>query len=371
MSEDRTPLLWISGAPGTGKSTAGWGVYTRIAELGGSVAYLDIDQLGLIGPPRGGGAASHAIKADNLVRVAAGLRRRGVRQVIVSGVVDPEGGVEPHISGNPDAADLDITLVRLRCDRDELRRRFLGRGSSPDLLPELFELVDALDRAVTGAVLDTTAQHPGDTVAALMRHCVVRPGPCRPLHADLRADALPQAPVVVVTGPTAVGKSTAAWSVLGDLWQLGVPTAYIDVAQLGFVHPGPDPDSQVAGLTALWCGYRHAGAAALLVVAREPGPVLRALPDDLVTVIRLDADARSLADRVRRRVAGESALLAGDELRGAPPDVQHRVAARAVAEAELLRRTERARLVLDTTAQEPDETAAALFDAVRPALGGA
>ena len=361
-------MLWVSGAPGTGKSTTGWGLYTRIAEQGGSVAYVDLDQLGLIGPPPGGGAASHGIKTDNLLRVVATLRRRGVQQVIVSGVVDPERGIEPYLAGNAEAAHVDVTLMRLRCDRDELRRRFLGRGSSADLLGELFDLVDELDRSRIGTLLDTTRQLPDETVDALLERCVVRAGPaCTPPEVSIDSidDGSLQAPVVVVTGPTAVGKSTAAWSVLRTLWQRGLSTAYVDLGQLGFVHPGPDPALEAANLRALRDGYRHSGAEVLLVVTRDPGSVLRALPDDVVTVIRLDADAGTLADRVRRRAEGEAALLAGDELRGAPSGVQREVAARAVAEADRLRRSETDEVVLNTTGQNPDETSAALLDALR------
>lgn len=368
MRKNKTPVLWVSGAPGTGKSTTGWGLFTRIAERAGNVAYVDLDQLGLIGPPPGGGAASHGIKVDNLLRVLDPLRRRGVQQVLVSGVVDPERGIEPYLAGKADTAHVDVTLVRLHCDRDELRRRFLGRGSPADALGELCDLVDELERSGIGPVLDTTGQHPDDTVDALMERCVVRPGPVRSLPAVPSEDTLPPAPVVVVTGATAVGKSTAAWSVLRDLWQSGISTAYVDLGQLGFVHPGPDPVLEAANLAALWRGYRHAGAEALLVVTRDPGSVLRALPDDPVTVVRLDADAASLTDRVRRRAEGESALLAGDELRGAPPAVQRRVAARAIAEADRLRRSGTGR-ILNTTAQNPGETSAALLDALRPLLG--
>ncbi|MCO1656373.1 AAA family ATPase [Pseudonocardia humida] len=371
MGRNSTPVLWVSGAPGTGKSTAGWGLFTRIAELGGDVAYVDLDQLGLIGPPPGGGAAGHGIKAANLLRVVAALRLRGVQQVIVSGVVDPQRGIEPHLADGAGAAHVDVTLVRLRCDRAELRRRFLGRGSSADLLPELFDALDELDRSGIGTVLDTTGQRSDETVDALMDRCVVRPGPVRvipPLPAD---DAPRPAPVVVVTGATAVGKSTAAWNVLRSLWERDVPTAYVDLGQLGFVHPGPDPAVESALLATLWRGYQRWGAGALLVVARDPRPVLHALPQHPVTVIRLDADAATLTDRVRRRAAGESALLAGDELRGAPRALQHQVAGRAVAEAEQLRAALTGSTVLDTTGQSPARTSAALLDVLRPVLGRA
>ncbi|WP_414943351.1 hypothetical protein [Amycolatopsis sp. cmx-11-32] len=65
-----------------------------------------------------------------------------------------------------------------------------------------------------------------------------------------------------------------------------------------------------------------------------------------------------------RRAEGESALLAGDELRGAPPGVRDRVAARAVAEAARIRRSRDDRVVLDTSGQEPAETVAALLAAM-------
>ncbi|WP_086819914.1 AAA family ATPase [Allokutzneria sp. NRRL B-24872] len=340
MDANSTSVLWVTGAPGTGKSTTGWGLFRRIAEQGGSVAYVDIDQLGLIGPPPGGGDASHAIKAANLARVLDRLRQRGVRQVIVSGIVDTARGVELD----------DLTLVCLRCDREDLRRRFLGRGSPESLLDKLFELAEQFDRLP--GQLDTTGQDSSETVSALLPHCVVAPGAVRPL-------TVPQAPparVVVVSGATAVGKSTAAWGALQTLWDEGFPTAYIDTAQLGFVHPGPDPELAAAAVAALWEGYREAGAESLIIVTRELTPELRGVFGELTT-IRLDAHAQTLAERVRRRARGESALLAGDELRGASVAVQDEVTARAVAEAE---QRPGADVVLDTSGHTASETAAEL-----------
>ncbi|MEU3625309.1 hypothetical protein BS329_05345 [Amycolatopsis coloradensis] len=356
MGTTKTPVLWTTGAPGAGKSTTAWGLYTRVLESGGNVAYVDIDQLGLIGPPPGGGDASHAIKAANLLRVLEILRRRGARQLVVSGVVDPENGVERSFEGS----DFALTLVRLTCDRDELRRRFLERGSPSEALPDLFAVADAYDRTGFGEEMDTTGQRPGETVEALFRRCLVADGPVRPPDP---VEPHP-GPVTVVTGPTAVGKSTAAWSVLRDFWQRETPVAYVDLAQFGFVHPGPDPAVEAANLAAVWRGYREAGARRLLVVAREFGPEHRQVFEE-VTVVHLDADAATLTERVGRRAEGESALLAGDELRGAPPGVRDRVAARAIAEAARMRRDPGPRVVLDTSGQKPGETAAALLDVVR------
>ncbi|WP_020632213.1 ATP-binding protein [Amycolatopsis alba] len=331
-------------------------MYRRLVEAGGNVAYVDIDQLGLIGPPPGGGEASHAIKAANLLRVLEILRHWGAGQLVVSGVVDPENGVERDFEGR----DFELTLVRLTCDRDELRSRFLGRGSPESLLPDLFAIADAYDRMGFGEAMDTTGQSPEETVEALFSRCVAAGGPVRPPDP---VAPLP-GPVTVVTGPTAVGKSTAAWSVLRELWQEETPVAYVDLAQLGFVCPGPDPAVQAANLAAVWSGYREAGARQLLVVAREFLPEHRQVFKE-VAVVHLDADDPTLTERVRRRAEGGSALLAGDELRGAPPGVRDRVAARAITEAARMRASGGDRVVLDTSGQEPAETAAALLDAVR------
>ncbi|AUI62288.1 hypothetical protein [Amycolatopsis sp. BJA-103] len=356
MTAVKTPVLWTTGAPGAGKSTTAWGLYTRITESGGNVAYVDIDQLGLIGPPPGGGEASHAIKAANLLRVLEILRGRGVRQVVVSGVVDPENGIEAYFEGR----DFELTLIRLTCARDELRSRFLERGSPAAALPDLFAVADAYDRTGFGERLDTTGQKPDETVDALFRRCVVEDGTVLPPDP---VEPLP-GPVTVVTGPTAVGKSTAAFSALRDFWAQGEPVAYADLAQFGFVHPGPDPAVEAAILAAVWRGYRDAGARRLLVVAREFRPEHRQVFDE-IKVVHLDADAATLTDRVRRRAEGESALLAGDELRGVPSGVRDGVVARAVDEAARMRRSRGDRVVLDTSGQEPAETAAALLAAVR------
>ncbi|WEL92026.1 hypothetical protein P1N98_12620, partial [Tsukamurella tyrosinosolvens] len=97
--------LWISGAPGAGKTTTGWRVFRLLTAAGANAGYVDIDQLGLLGPfDRLAGAAPHVVKAENARRLIDTLGAHGLRQMVISGVVDPDLG-EPRLG--PDATTID------------------------------------------------------------------------------------------------------------------------------------------------------------------------------------------------------------------------------------------------------------------------
>ena len=83
------PVVWVSGAPGVGKSTAGWGLYQRLKALGESVAYLDVDQLGRFCPDPPDDPDRRRLQATNAIEMLTNFARHGTRRVIVSGVVDP------------------------------------------------------------------------------------------------------------------------------------------------------------------------------------------------------------------------------------------------------------------------------------------
>ncbi|WP_169736723.1 AAA family ATPase [Pseudonocardia spinosispora] len=340
----------MTGAPGVGKSTAGWALYTRLASADDRVAYVDIDQLRLFVPAPADDPERHRLKATNLLEVIDTFRRNGARQVIVSGVVDPHRGIEPYVRGTE--AEYEFTLVRLRCARDELRRRYLGRGSSGECLDELMSLADKLDRDGLGVPLDTTTRSPHEVVEALIErvdrqqqeHSIW--SGTQTVHRRLGADV----PVLLLVNPTAVGKSAVGWEVMQSLGAKGVTAAYIDVDQLGFVQPECGPVKAEA-LTGVWRGYRAAGARALIVVARGAPPAYEpALAGENLTTVCLDASPTDLADRVARRGQGGWPWLAGDSLTGAPDWRLAQVTSRAVAERTIFhRRLSDATTVIDTS----------------------
>ncbi|MFI6865908.1 AAA family ATPase [Nocardia sp. NPDC050406] len=340
-------VLWLTGAPGVGKSTIGWALYQRARARHLPVAYVDIDQLGLLAPAPPGDPERHAVQANNLLEVADTFGRYGAEQVVVSGVVDPARGPDSALTGSP---FVDLRLIRLHCARAELRRRYLGRGSTADRLDELMAVADAFDRGGLGTPVDTTTASVDAVVERVAAEYLCRQPRDNPRRRGHVVRAATRAPVLLLTGPTAVGKSTVGWEVVRALWSRDIPAAYIDVDQLGFAHPDIAPNIKADNLTRLRRAYQLAGAQAFVVVAREtPHRYLRALSGDLVTTVRLEASPSELRTRIALRADGAGPRLAGDSLVGASLARQARTADRAAAEAEKYRRyREPAALVIDT-----------------------
>lgn len=123
-------------------------------------------------------------------------------------------------------------------------------------------------------------------------------------------------PLVLVTGPVGVGKTTVASALADALVDEGVPTAFVDGDALTEVHPASPGDEMgegvlLANLEAAWGVYRAAGARCLVlaqVVESEAGirPFADAIPGADVTVIRLDAPLDVIHQRIAQRGAGES-----------------------------------------------------------------
>ncbi|MFC5179157.1 AAA family ATPase [Nocardioides taihuensis] len=362
-------VLWVHGPAGVGKSTTAWQVLERLAP-GEPTAYVDIDQLGMLVPAPDGEdewAWAHRLKARALAAVAPVYAAHGATTLVVSGVLDP------GLLGEYDVwlAAHDLGFVRLAVALPELRRRMAARGADAEDWADVeAEARDLEEAALPHPVV--VPEGPPDRVAAevLDRARFV---PLRPREA--RPDDLPGLDgtrAVLVTGAEAVGKSTVAWSAFASTWEGTVPTAFVDLRQLGFLGPagGPvDHRLQAATTGAVWPVFRRAGARMLFLngvvddldLVADYERVLEGTP---LTAVRLAAGPGAVAERVRARARGEGARLAGDHLVGLPGYEVDDVVRRSL-------RTQEATLPhpdvtdLDTSDLTVDEAGAAVLSAAR------
>ena len=150
----RTPLLWVCGPPAVGKSTVAWELFSQLTSVEITVAYLDIDQLGLRYPTTAADPNNHGVKVRNLREMLATFAEAGAACLVVSGVVEPDE-VRAFVDGVPAA---DVTWCRLRADDPQLRRRFLGREASRDGLDETLRDAHVMDGSdFADVVVDTTS----------------------------------------------------------------------------------------------------------------------------------------------------------------------------------------------------------------------
>ncbi len=120
-------------------------------------------------------------------------------------------------------------------------------------------------------------------------------------------------PVLLITGPVGVGKSTVAAEAARLLREANVPHALVDLAWIEQCWPVPADDPWNERLThrnlaCMWANFRQAGADRLLLVrVLEARSLLRqvveAVPGAEVTVVRLRAPLAVLQARIRSREA--------------------------------------------------------------------
>ncbi len=357
------PVLWLCGPAGVGKSTVSWQLFTELAKGGSHIAFADTDQLCMCYPAPPSDPGREYLKAQNLGAMIPNYRAAGARWLIVNGVVDPALGV--HRDLIPHAA---VTVCRLRAGRDELAHRFISRHRSwrrpgddlQDVLTETLDEADAMDASIFADVVVETSGLPAAQVAARVREsCRYWPGfsgvaggeppgaaASQPTAMSLpgyRATESADGDIVLICGPTGVGKSTIGFQLYMRYLSAGVMTGYVDLGQLGFLTPAPSADGRqhplrAANLAAIWQNYHAAGARHLVVT----GPVgsdevveiyREALPAATITLCRLDAGRAELTRRIMSRRDGGSWPEPGDPLRGQPAEFLSEVAGRAAAEA--------------------------------------
>jgi chloramphenicol 3-O-phosphotransferase len=122
-------------------------------------------------------------------------------------------------------------------------------------------------------------------------------------------------PVLLITGPVGVGKSTVAAQAAHLLREANIPHALVDLAWIGESWPVPadDPWNERVthrNLACIWANFREAGADRLILArvleARSLlDRVVEAAPGAQVTVVRFRAPLAVLEQRIRSREAGD------------------------------------------------------------------
>jgi len=122
-------------------------------------------------------------------------------------------------------------------------------------------------------------------------------------------------PVLVITGPVGVGKSTIAAEAAWLLRQADVPHALVDLDRIEQCWPVPADDlgnERVShrNLACMWANFHQAGADRLIFArVLEARSLLRrvteAVPGAQITVVRLLAPLAVLHERIRSREASD------------------------------------------------------------------
>lgn len=280
------PVLWITGPAGVGKSTVSWQIFTELAQAGMHVAFADADQLCICYPAPRGDPGRERIKAQNLGALVPRYRAAGACCVIANGVLDPLRGVHSELM-----SEAEVTVCRLRADADEVARRYVGRHGPGDDLDELLkqtldeaDAMDASDFAdvcvdttgvaaaeVAGLVRDTCRDWPGFSGSLQNARLASGVDISGPGDLNTNGDAENAGNILLICGPTGVGKSTVGFQLYLRYLHDGLTIGYVDLDQIAFVRPGPEDDPglhrlKAGNLAAMWRTYQAAGARHLITV---------------------------------------------------------------------------------------------------------
>jgi adenylylsulfate kinase-like enzyme len=116
-------------------------------------------------------------------------------------------------------------------------------------------------------------------------------------------------PVLWLSGPPGVGKTTVAWELFERLGRRGLAVGHVDIDQLGMCpEPAGDPGRhrlKARALAAVAANFRDAGAQCLVVPGvTDPGRGPEPVPNTELTTCRLRADTAEL----RRRIIGRGGM---------------------------------------------------------------
>ncbi len=123
-------------------------------------------------------------------------------------------------------------------------------------------------------------------------------------------------PVLVITGPVGVGKTTTMFALSSRLAELDLAHSPLDMDAIRMCHPSApeDPFYMALGLrnlAAIWQNYRAVGAQRLILAdvvesRAQVATYADAVPGAEVQVVRLQASLPTLLQRLRQRETGSS-----------------------------------------------------------------
>ena len=356
MTEAKFRVIWVCGAPGAGKSVAAWRLFERSAEAGSAVAYVDIDQLGMLYPATDDDPYRFGLKSAAVDALIPGYAAAGTHTLIISGVVDAVAG--PVLE-----ADVELTVCVLSPGGDALRKRLLERGWQTRDADQA-AAADATLRAAgfVDVSLETSGLSIAETADRLERF--VEHVPQRPAERDIVGTSPATPDVIVITGPRAVGTSRVGFGLALRAWHAGHTVGFLDLQQLGFVsdrsgRTGCRTELAIRQLATVHRVFAEHGAERLVVSAHLTAadrPVLRAaFRSARVSVVRLRADAEAFTTHVQDRARGSGARLAADDLLNADERHQAFIVQQALAEQEVLDDVAVDDLVVDVSRRTPAE----------------
>jgi hypothetical protein len=318
------------------------------------------------------------LKALNIGSVIPNLRSAGAHCVIVNGVLDPVG-LETSLL--PDA---EVTMCRLRADAGVVERRLIARHGQQDDIDELLQQtrneIRLMDQSsFAHACIDTTDVAAGEVPDLIRAASKDWPGFTGELENATNPISVQRGPatggqVVLITGPTGVGKSAIGFRFYLKCLNAGFTAGYVDLSQIGFLRPAAadDPENQrlkARNLAAIWRNYRAAGATHLVATGTiASSSDLQLYTDELegaaLMLVRLRAGRDELRLRVMSRGRGGSWPETGDRLGGQSAEFLAGVADQAIEAAEALDRSAIGGVAIDTTNLSPDEAADVMCNVV-------
>jgi hypothetical protein len=160
-------------------------------------------------------------------------------------------------------------------------------------------------------------------------------------------------PIIFITGPVAVGKTTVSSEVSWIAAEAGIAHGGLDVDAVTWLHPsGPDALAYT-NTAAVWDSYRQGGATHLVLAGviydrSDLDGFQAAVPGAEITVFRLRASLKTILSRVHQRERGGL----GEEIHTQQAKELHRQMEAACVEDHLI----------ETDGRSPHEIAAEIFD---------